>query len=104
VIFRLGLDYEVGPGGKLLYGPQRAAINLARCLVKRPDILILDGALSVFGSGEANALLNRLREAMAGRTLIATVSDPADATGFDMVTSFRGPRAVFEDEVTAAVA
>jgi putative ABC transport system ATP-binding protein len=95
LIYRLGLDFEVGPRGKLLFGPQRTAVNLARCLVKRPEIMILDGALSAFGGVEAMASLDRLRQAMAGKTLIATVSEPGEARGFDRVISFEGARAVF---------
>jgi putative ABC transport system ATP-binding protein len=94
VIYKLGLDYDVGPGGKLLFGPQRTAVNLARCLVKRPEVLILDGALSAYGGAEAKTLLDRIRQAMAGRTLVATVSDPGEAQGFNRVVSFDGPRLV----------
>jgi putative ABC transport system ATP-binding protein len=92
VIYRLGLDYEVGPGGKLLFAPQRTAINLARCLIKRPDVLILDSALSVFGPSEAGAILQRICERMAGRTVVATLSDPKDAADFDQVLAFDGAR------------
>jgi putative ABC transport system ATP-binding protein len=94
VIYKLGLDYEVGPGGKLLFGPQRTAVNLARGLVKRPEVFILDGALSGFGGAEAKGLLDRIRREMAGRTLIATISEPGEAQGFDRVISFEGSRAV----------
>jgi putative ABC transport system ATP-binding protein len=97
VIFKLGLDYEVGPGGKLLFGPHRAAINLGRCLVKRPEVFILDGALAGFGGAEAKGLLDRIRKEMAGKTLIATVSDPSEAQGFDRVISFEGARAVLAE-------
>lgn len=92
VIYRLGLDYEVGPGGRLLYGPQRSAINLARCLIKRPDVLVLDNALSSYGEAEARVMLSRVRAALAGRTLIATLSSAADAEGFDRVLAFQGVR------------
>ncbi len=104
VIYRIGLDTEVGLGGRLLYGPQRAAINIARCLVKRPDILVLDGALSVYGPSEANVILKRLQEIMRGRTLIAAVPDVAGAQDFDQVLKFDGPRLKREPEPAAAVA
>jgi putative ABC transport system ATP-binding protein len=97
LIYKLGLDYEVGPGGKLLFGPQRTSVNLARCLVKRPEVLILDGALSAYGGAEAKALLDRIREAMAGRTLIVTISEVGEARGFDRVIRFEGARAVLTE-------
>ncbi len=104
VVYRIGLDTEVGPGGRLLYEPQRAAINIARCLVKRPDILVLDGALSIYGPGDGDTILNRLRSAMSGRTLIATVSDAAAAREFDGILTFDGPRLKMDPEPAAAVA
>lgn len=104
VIYRIGLDTGVGPGGYLLYGPQRTAINIARCLVKQPEILVLDGALSVYGPGEAGAILKRLQEAMRGRTLIATVPDLTAAGDFDRVLKFDGARLKVDPELEAAVA
>jgi putative ABC transport system ATP-binding protein len=103
LIYRLGLDADVGPGGRLLYGPQRAAINLARCLIKRPEILIVDGALSAFGPGEERVILKRLREVMKDRTLVATLSDPA-SKDFNVILQFEGPRLKSDPEPAAAVA
>jgi putative ABC transport system ATP-binding protein len=98
VIHRMGLDYEIGPGGKLLFAPQRAAINLARCLIKRPDVLIIDGALSVFGASEAKIILDRIRTKMDGRTLIAVMADAKDAEDFDLVLAFDGVRLSLEPD------
>ena len=95
VIYRLGLEFDVGPGGKMLFAPQRTAVNLARCLVKRPDVFIIDGALSTFGSAEAAELMRRIREQMSGRSVIATVSDIADAQGFDRALTFEGVRLAY---------
>lgn len=104
VVYRIGLETDVGHGGRLLYEPQRVAINIARSLVKRPDILVLDNALSVFGSDDERAILGRMREVMTGRTLIATVSDPAAAEEFDMALNFDGARLKMDPELAAAVA
>jgi putative ABC transport system ATP-binding protein len=98
IIHRLGLDYEVGPGGKLLFAPQRAAINLARCLIKRPEVLIVDGALAVFGPSEAKVIMDRIRSKMAGRTVMVTLADSKDAADFDQVLAFDGVRLSFEPD------
>jgi len=103
-IYRIGLDTEVGPGGRLLYEPQRIAINIARCLVKQPEILVLDGALSIYGPGEGDVILDRLRRAMRGKTLIATVSDVSAAREFDRILTFEGPRLKVDPKPAAAVA
>lgn len=45
-VLDVGLDYNVGVGGKRLTAAQRQKIYLARALLKRPDYLILNKPLS----------------------------------------------------------
>lgn len=92
VVYRLGLDYDVGPGGKLLFAPQRVSVNLARCLVRQPDTLIVDGGLSDFSASETQTLIAQLQDAMRGRTLIVALADRSLAKGFDRVIEFDGVR------------
>jgi putative ABC transport system ATP-binding protein len=92
-IYRLGLDHDVGPSGKLVSAPQRAAVSLARSLVKRPQILILDGALAAFNQAEASAILSNIRNWMSGRTILATLSDVTEAREFDCIIRFEGAHA-----------
>ena len=92
VVYRLGLDYDVGPGGKLLFAPQRVAVNLARCLVRQPNTLIVDGGLSDFSAAETEQLLSHLQESMRGHTLIVALTDRSQANGFDRVIEFDGVR------------
>ncbi len=91
-VYRLGLDYDVGPGGKLLFAPQRSAVNLARCLVRNPAILIVDGGLSDFSAKEVETIVGNLHEVMRGKTLIMAFPDHAHAKGFDRVIEFDGVR------------
>ena len=92
-IYRLGLDHDVGPSGKLISAQQRAAVSLARCLVKRPQVLILDSALAAFNQSEAGTILDNIRAWMTGRTIIATLSDATEAKSFDHVIRLDGARA-----------
>jgi putative ABC transport system ATP-binding protein len=59
---RVGLDHQVGASGRLLSAPQRASVNLARCLVKRPDLLVVDGGLVPLGEARARRVLAMLIE------------------------------------------
>ncbi len=103
-VVKIGLSYEIGPGGKLLSSQQRASVALARGLIARPDLLVLDGALSVFGQSDARRLMGRVRSAMAGSTVIAAFGQPEDAEGFDQVLSFDGPRLVSRFDQDAVLA
>ena len=45
-VLDIGLDYNVGVGGKRLTAGQRQKIHLARALLKRPDVLVLNKPVS----------------------------------------------------------
>lgn len=101
-ICRLGLNYEVGPGGKMLSPTQRCAVNVARCLVKKTPIVIFDGALAAYSPDEEEALLQRLREKLAGRTLIMTRAEGASVGNFDTIVAFKGPKAQLASKLAEA--
>jgi putative ABC transport system ATP-binding protein len=91
-VYRIGLGFPVGPGGRLLPPTQRLAVALARCLIKRPDILVLDELLGLFGEVEGRAILDRVRARMEGRTVIAAMRDAETAATMDACLSFTGGR------------
>jgi len=101
-IYAFGLQYDVGPAGKHLDPRQRAAIDLARCLIKSPDVLIIDGAFSAFGSTDAMHVLTNIRREMRGKTLIASLPEGFDTSGFDQTFAFDGPRLQVHDKSSSA--
>ncbi len=68
-----GLDTIVGENGVMLSGGQKQRIGIARALLVRPDILILDDALSAVDARTEAAILDAVRRSRAGKTtFIAT--------------------------------
>ncbi len=93
---RIGLGYRVGPSGRLLSAAQRIKVNLARCVVRRPELLVIDGATTALGEAEGAKVLKRIVEMRPQASLIAVVRESAADT-FDMVIKFDGTDATVED-------
>ena len=74
---RGGLDAEVLAGGKNLSGGQRQRLTVARALVRRPEILILDDSASALDLA-TEAALRRAIESLEGITVF-TVSQRASS-------------------------
>jgi ATP-binding cassette, subfamily C, bacterial LapB len=72
-----GWELPVGEGGSLLSGGQRQLVALARCLVTRPRILLMDEPTSSMDAQSEVAFLRQLRQAAQDCTLIVVTHRPA---------------------------
>jgi putative ABC transport system ATP-binding protein len=81
-IERIGLNHQVGPAGRLLTAQQRASINLVRCLVKRPEIMVVDGALAPFDETRAERWVRFLIDICEKGSLFVVVPNSARAEPF----------------------
>jgi putative ABC transport system ATP-binding protein len=95
-IERIGLDHQVGPAGRLLSAQQRASVNLVRCLLKQPDLLVIDGALAPYDEARARDLLRLLLETSKERALFVVLPNDRFAADFDAVMRFEGGKAQIE--------
>ncbi|MEO1191119.1 MAG: ABC transporter ATP-binding protein [Pseudomonadota bacterium] len=84
-VLAVGLDYDVGFGGKRLSQAQRQLLGMARALLKDPDLLIVNDALGALDSATQTRITERVRDARAGRGIVWTMTRPKSAEGFDEV-------------------
>jgi putative ABC transport system ATP-binding protein len=102
-IERIGLDYQVGTAGRLLSPQERASVNLVRCLVKRPDILVIDGALSAFDEAQSQQLLALLLELLDQQSLFMVLPNDRQAGTFDVQLRFRDGQIITEKTAAPAL-
>ncbi len=85
VVMEAGLDFHVGVAGSRLSPAQRHKVALARALLKRPHILIMDDPFGALEPDTRAAMHQRITEVMKGHTIITVVKDPDLARFYDRV-------------------
>lgn len=83
--FPKGIDTPVGTRGMMLSGGQKQRLGLARALVGKPRILILDDCTSALDSRTEAALWDRLHEVMPDLTAILITHRPGTLEMADRV-------------------
>lgn len=100
-----GYDTKVGERGLTLSGGQRQRIALARALMAKPDVLVLDDATSAIDAVTEATILANLREALADIAVLTVAHRQSTVDHADTVAVVRGGAVVKlgpRDEVTAS--
>jgi putative ABC transport system ATP-binding protein len=84
-IVELGLQYPVGTGGSRLSEAQRQKMAIAAAILKRPDLVALSDATGVLDSETEAAILGRLQQELAGRSLVCSLHRAPLVSAFDRV-------------------
>jgi len=89
-----GFDTRVGERGLSLSGGQRQRIALARAILFKPEILILDDVLSSLDLRTEKLALQNIVSEMSGKTFIAVSSRIPSISGFNKIAVFDSGRLV----------
>jgi ATP-binding cassette subfamily B protein len=103
--FPAGYDTMVGERGITLSGGQKQRTSIARAVLRSPRILLLDDALSAVDTYTEEAILQRLRGVMRGRTSILIshrISTVKDADRIVVLVAGRIVEEGTHDELVAA--
>jgi ATP-binding cassette subfamily B protein len=89
-----GLDTRIGEQGLSLSGGQRQRLALARAVLGRPSVLILDDALSALDVHTEARVEAALREVLASTTALVVANRPSTVLLADRVALLAGGRIV----------
>lgn len=92
-----GLQTPVGERGQSLSAGERQRIAIARALLRRPSVLVLDEPTAALDAATERRVAEGLREALPDATLIIITHRPALTEGADMVVTLTGGKASLRD-------
>ncbi|WP_269952228.1 ABC transporter ATP-binding protein [Corynebacterium lehmanniae] len=85
-----GYDTEVGERGLTLSGGQRQRIALARALMAKPEVLVLDDATSAIDAVTESRILGNLREELTDVAVLTVAHRQSTVDHADQVAVVRG--------------
>lgn len=93
-VVEVGLDYNVGVGGKRLPATQRQKLGIARALIKRPQLLIVNEAVAMFDGRTQDRIRDNILAAAAadGRGVVWIANRPGQAEPFERIVVMQGGR------------
>jgi len=91
-VIEVGLEYNVGVAGKRLPGSQRQKLGIARALIKRPQLLIVNEAVAVFDGRTQDRIRDNILTAATSeeRGVVWIANRPAQAEPFEQIVVMQG--------------
>ena len=88
-----GLAYPVGVAGARLSAAQRQKVSMARGLIKRPDLFIVNEGIGNLDGAAQRRVLEAVLDEMKGRGVVWSLHRPGFARNFDHVIVMKSGRA-----------
>lgn len=85
IAFKDGYDTILGERGITLSGGQKQRVSIARALIKKPEILLLDDCLSAVDTETEEEILNNLEVVCKGKTTIIVSHRVSSAKNADKI-------------------
>ena len=91
-VVEVGLEYNVGVAGKRLPATQRQKLGIARALIKRPQLLIVNEAVAMFDGRTQDRVRDSILAAAKseGRGVVWIANRPAQAEPFEQIVVMQG--------------
>ncbi len=93
-VMLVGLDYHVGVGGARLSAAQRQKLGLARCVLKQPDVLVINEGITNLDGASQRRVLDALLKEFDGRGVVWTLHRAALAEQFDHILVMKSGKVV----------
>jgi len=98
-LMEVGLDFQVGIGGSRLSVGQRQKLALARSLLKKPDLLVIDQATDALDPPTQALVMDNLFKARDGTGLLWVLNRPELAERFDLAIVMESGKMVGQGKV-----
>ena len=80
-VIEVGLEYNVGVGGKRLPATQRQKLGIARALIKRPQLLVVNEAVAMFDGRTQDRIRDNILASVRGGSRRGLDRQPAQPGG-----------------------
>ena len=92
----MGFDLLIAEGGGGLSGGQRQTVAIARALVKKPQVLLLDEPTSAMDHSSEQVIISNLKEFSRARTMVIVTHKPTMLTLVDRIIVLDRGRVVLD--------